>query len=83
MTGKVSCDQSRIVYEVTCLKCFKPCTFDGNFEPNQDRYSSNCNSTKKNEFVGLMSALEDVLGGNADGYKASYFGTSGHSGHKM
>ena len=29
-----------------------------------------------------MSAMQEVLDGNSDGFKASYFGTSGHSGHK-
>ena len=66
------------------MKCYRQCTFENNgiSESSQTRYSSISTSNKKNEFCGINSALEDVLGGNSDGFKASYFGTSGHSGHK-
>ena len=27
VSGKIQCDISRIIYEVTCLTCYKPCTY--------------------------------------------------------
>ena len=77
VSGKIQCDISRIIYEVTCLTCYKPCTYTQ--DNGAQSISSKCTSTK---FPGLLIALQDVLDGNKDGFKSSYFGTSGHSAHK-
>ena len=77
MSGKIQCDNSRIIYEVSCLTCYKPCTYEDNVQPQS--ISSYSNST---EFPGLLNALQDVLDGNKDGFKSAYYGTSGHSAHK-
>ena len=80
VSGKVKCDTARIVYELTCMSCFKPPTFS-------DVDSSNIHDLFRNgasdlEFQGLGNALREVLEGNGDGFKCAYYGTSGHSGHK-
>ena len=83
VTGKIKCDTAKIVYEVTCMKCFKPCSFpDGDREDGGIQRYFEGQQQNNLEFKGLGQSLKEVLDGNSDGFKCSYYGTSGHSGHK-